>query len=204
MADYDPTYGYQVSQMSASKAATFKYHTPDCVKYVMETRLTIRDLRLSYSCSQGILKMVTYELTAELTKIKARNDKLELTNLTVVNLKQRNEYLAKNLKISDKADEESKSRIIELETKLNAYENSINLAEEIIDYQIVGSKIAIGFDYSTKKKQVVDHELVKAKSKDAPPVYKNVNDPLFKKANFEPFNKDALFIKHEMLVGLGF
>ena len=70
----------------------------------------------------------------------------------------------------------------------------------MFESQVVGSKIAIGFDYSGKKKQVVNHEPVCSSSKNTPPVLKKVDTLLFKKASYEPFNEDDLLIAHEILV----
>lgn len=203
MADYDPTYGYKVCDMPASMAARFKCRTLDCVKQVIESEKLSNHLELSRDNARKELEKIKNEFSSEITKLKIRNDELELINLTVVNLKQRNEYLEKKCEVNDKLEAENKTRITELESKLNAYQNSANLAKELIDNQIVGPKVAIGFNYGSKKfgkKQVVDHEPEKAKSNDAPPVLKNVNAPLFKKNSFEPFDEDALIRRHELLV----
>ena len=60
---------------------------------------------------------------------------------------------------------ELKNKITELDNKLNAFQNSTNIAKELFENQVVGSKIAIGFDYSGKKKHVVNSEPVSTSSK---------------------------------------
>ena len=64
----------------------------------------------------------------------------------------------------------------------------------------MGSKIAIRFDNSGKKKHVVNSEPASTSSKGTPQFLNKVDAPLFKKAESEPFNQDDLFIAHEMLV----
>ena len=80
------------------------------------------------------------------------------------------------------------------------FRTQLIIAKELFESQVVGSKIAIGFDYSGKKKHVVNHEPVCSSSKDTPSFLKNVDTPLFKKASSEPFNEDDLLIAHELLV----
>ena len=91
----------------------------------------------------------------------------------------------------------------ELQTKLQAYKNSANIAKEIIDKQCLKKKTAIGFDYSSKKigiNPVEDSVQSNTVNDGVPHVLKNVNNPVFKKPTFEPLNGKEMVIKQEMLV----
>ena len=83
--------------------------------------------------------------------LDARNSKLELVAITVEDLKQKNEYLENKVKCNSDIESALRTQLVELESKLQAYKNSANIAKEIIDKQCLEKKTAIGFDYSPNK-----------------------------------------------------
>ncbi|KAL8125792.1 hypothetical protein AgCh_013177 [Apium graveolens] len=168
--------------------------------------------KLAQVCSDKLsydrpdVECTTSDLKKELEKIKTENDKLVLTNVAIEDLKTRNQYL----ELRDKKHIENiggkDEKIKELETNLQAYAHFANLAKELISSQVVSGKLGIGLDYDelrkSSKKHVVDNEpVIKIiNPPDTPYVLKNAKKPLFKKASFEPFDEENLFIHHEMLV----
>ncbi|XP_074327855.1 uncharacterized protein LOC141665773 [Apium graveolens] len=173
-----------------------------CAENYNVLRLRYRTCCLSLRCSEGTAS----DLKKELEKIKIENDKLVLTNVSIEDLKTRNQYLELRDKKHVDTIEGKDEKIKELETKLQAYANSANLAKELISSQVVSGKLGIGLDYDelrkSSKKHVGDNEpVIKViNPPDTPHVLKNAKKPLFKKASSEPFNEENLFIHHEMLV----
>ena len=130
--DYNPNYGYEVHKMPYDMDKRFKCHTKDCVKYVIKTDLKISglDRRLGYAQDhEKAAKDETEKAKVELSKVQARNDELEITNTQIENLKQRNEYLEKKFLVCVETATEIKNKIIELDNKLYAFQNSANLAK---------------------------------------------------------------------------
>ena len=135
--------------------------------------------------------------------LDARNSELELVAIAVEDLKQKNEYLENKVKCNSEIEIALRKQLVELETKLQAYKNSANIAKKIIDKQCLEKKTAIGFDYSSKKigkKYVKDSAQSNIIKDDVPHVLKNVNNPVFNKPNSEPLNEKEMLIKQEMLV----
>ena len=135
--------------------------------------------------------------------LDARNSELELVAITIEDLKQKNEYLENKVKCNSEIEIALRKKLVELETMLQAYKNSANIAKEIIDKQCLEKKTAIGFDYSSKKigkKHVEDSAQSNIIKYDVPHVLKNVNNPVFKKPTSEPLNEREMLIKKEMLV----
>ena len=102
--------------------------------------------------------------------------------ITIEDLKQKNEYLENKVKCNSDIEIALRKKLVELETKLQAYKNSANIAKEIIDKQCLEKKTAIGFDYSSKKtgkKPVEDSAQSNTVNDGVPHVLKNVNNPLF-------------------------
>ena len=130
-------------------------------------RLRYRNCGLRLRCSEGTVS----NLRKELEKIKDENDHLILTNVSIEDLKLRNQYLELRDKKHIKTIEGKDEKIKDLENKLQAYANSANLEKEIISSQVVGGKLGIGLDYDelreSSKKHVVENE----------PVIKTVNPP---------------------------
>ena len=124
--------------------------------------------------------------------LDARNSELELVAITIEDLKQKNEYLENKVKCNSEIEIALRKKLVELETKLQAYKNSANIAKEIIDKQCLEKKTAIGFDYSSKKigkKPVEDSAQSNIIKNDVPHFLKNVNNPVFKKPTSEPLNE---------------
>ena len=173
-----------------------------CAENYNVLRLRYRNCGLSLRCSEGTVS----DLKKELERITTENDQLVLTNVAIGDLRTRNQYLELRDKRHIECIEGKDQKIKELETKLQAYTNSANLAKELISSQVVGGKFGIGLDYDelrkSSKKHVADYESdVKPVNKpDTPHVLKNAKKPLFKKASPEPFDEENLFIHHEMLV----
>ena len=135
--------------------------------------------------------------------LDAKNSKLELVAITVEDLKQKNEYLENKVKCNSDIEIALRTQLVELESKLQAYKNSANIAKEIIDKQCLEKKTAIGFDYSSKKigkKPVEDSAQSNTVKDGVPHVLKNVSNPVFKKPTSEPLNEREMLIKQEMLV----
>ena len=64
-------------------------------------------------------------------------------------------------------------------------------------------KTAISYDYSAKKKNksiAIFFETASSVKENVPHILKDVDNPLFKKADSEPLNEESLLIKQEMLV----
>ena len=135
--------------------------------------------------------------------LDARNSELELVAITIEDLKQKNEYFENKVKCNSDIEIALRKKLVELETNLQAYKNSANIAKEIIDKQCLEKKTAIGFDYSSKKigkKPVEDSAQSNTIKDDVPHVLKNVNNPVFKKPTSEPLNEREMLIKQDMLV----
>ena len=135
--------------------------------------------------------------------LDARNQEIELVVNTVEDLKQKNEYLENKIKCNSGIEIALRTQLAELETKLQAYKNSANIAKEIIDKQCLEKKTAIGFDYSSKKigkKPVEDSAQSNTVNDGVPHVLKIVNNPVFKKPTSELLNEKEMLIKQEMLV----
>ena len=135
--------------------------------------------------------------------LDAKNQELELVVIVVEDLKQKNEYLENKVKCNSGIEVALRTQVVELETKLQAYKNSANIAKEIIDKQCLEKKTAIGFDYSSKKtgkKPVKDSFQSNTINDGVPHVLKNVSNPVFKKPTSEPLNEKDMLIKQEMLV----
>ena len=135
--------------------------------------------------------------------LDARNSELELVAITIEDLKQKNEYLENKVKCNSEIEITLRKKLVELETKLQAYKNFANIVKEIIDKQCLEKKTTIDFDYSSNKigkKPVEDSAQSNTIKDDVPHVLKNVNNPVFKKPTFEPLNEKEMLIKQEMLV----
>ena len=123
--------------------------------------------------------------------------------LLLLKILSKNEYLENKVKCNNEIEIALRKQLVELETKLQAYKNSANIAKEIIDKQCPEKNTAIGFDYSSKKigkKPVEDSSQSNTIKDDVPHVLKNVNNPVFKKPTSEPLNEKEMLIKQEMLV----
>ena len=72
--------------------------------------------------------------------LDARNQELELVVITNEDLKQKNEYLENKVKCNSEIEIALRTQLVELETKLQAYKNSVNIAKEIIDKQCLEKK----------------------------------------------------------------
>ena len=73
----------------------------------------------------------------------------------------------------------------------------------MIRKQPIDKKTTIGYDYSAKKKNkntVIFFETTSSIKKNVPHILKDVDNPLFKKADLESLNEESLLIKQEMLV----
>ena len=135
--------------------------------------------------------------------LDAKNQKLELVVVAIEDLRQKNEYLKNKVKCNSEIEVALRKQVSELETKLQAYKNSANIAKEITDKQFLKKKTAIGFDYSSKKsrkKHVEDLVQSNTFNDGVPHVLKNVSNPMFKKPTSEPLNEQEMLIKQEMLV----
>ena len=80
--------------------------------------------------------------------LNAKNQELELVVVVVEDLKQKNEYLENKVKCNSEIEVALRTQVTELQTKLQAYKNSANIAKEIIGKQCLEKKTVIGFDYS--------------------------------------------------------
>ena len=131
---WDPTYGYEVKDMPYDMAKTFDCRTKTCAKYVMDSRKEISSLNgdLKYArIYEQRAKDETEKAKAELSKIQARNEELEITNTQIKNLKQRNEYLEKKFLVYVETETELKNKITELDNKLkhhNVHVHNMNSA----------------------------------------------------------------------------
>lgn len=145
------------------------------------------------------------DLREEVKKLEAENKKLVLEKITLEDIKQKHRYLEIKAKQHLDTISEKDEKINELETKLKAYQNSANLAKELISSQVVSGKLGIGLDYEelrkSSKKHVVDAPVEKVNNPPGTPhVLKTAKNPLFKKATTDPFDEDRLVIEHELLV----
>lgn len=92
------------------------------------------------------------DLKVELKKVKDENDKLVLDRVSVENLKQTNKYLELKITKHLETEEELRNKNAELETKLHAFTDSVNLVKKLIADQLVGGKVGIGLEYDELRK----------------------------------------------------
>ena len=142
-------------------------------------------------------------LVLKIKKLESKNEELELVVVAIENLRQLNEYLENKVKVDKEVEDALVAKVSGLEVKLQAYKNSANIAKGIIDSQSIDKKTAIGYDYSAKKKNkntAIFFETTSSVKENVPHILKDVDNPLFKKADSEPLNEQSLLIKQEMLV----
>ncbi|XP_074374572.1 uncharacterized protein LOC141714981 [Apium graveolens] len=146
------------------------------------------------------------DLKEKVKKLQEELDKLVLEKVNIEDIRQKHHYLEPKANNHVEIIAQRYEKIKELEAKLQAYANSVNLAKELISSQVVSGKLGIGLDYDelrkSSKKRVVENEKFEKVNNppDTPHVLKNAKEPLYKKASFDPFDEDKLFIEHELLV----
>ena len=125
-------------------------------------------------------------LVLKIKKLESKNEELELVVVAIENLRQLNEYLENKVKVDKEVEDALVDKVSGLEVKLQAYKNSANIAKGIIDSQSIDKKTAIGYDYSAKKKNksiAVFFETTSSVKENVPHILKDVDNPLFKKAD---------------------
>lgn len=75
--------------------------------------------------------------------LESKNEELGLIVCNIEDLKQKYEYLENKVKCNEQIESIPRNQITELELKLKAYQNSANLAKELIDNQIIRTKTVI-------------------------------------------------------------
>ena len=170
----------QVSLLSTSDLSNSEY------KQLVED-LSIETINIHRSMLA--LEEENAKLVLKNEMLEVKNQELELVVVAVEDLKQKNEYLENKVKCNSEIEIALRKQVAELESKLQAYKNSANIAKEIIDKQSLEKKTVIGFDYSSKKsgkKHMEDLSQSNTVNDGVPHVLKNVSNPCLRNPLLNP------------------
>ena len=183
----------EASSSSQVPTLTTKNMTVDQYKATVE-KLSVEMFHLHTSLTAS---------NEELTKVNAKcdmlvnkNAELETLACQANNLREEVEYLKNKLLCASQIETALREELAQNEFKMKAFKNASNIVKSLSE-NTMKNNVAIGLDYSVlekKKDAYVNVPEAKPVNKDAPPILKNVVNPLFKKTSAIT-DEDSLLIK---------